>query len=249
LYRRDYERQMAGGAPQGQQPGGQVVTLPPGTVLDARINHWLSSGDAAPGSTFEAMVNSDIVAAGQIAVPRGATLRGTVVDAKGAGVLKGRGELTLQLDTLVLGGQQIPLQSEPFIVNGRDKAAQSVNSTLIGAGVGALLGAAIGRGTGAAIGAGVGGAAGLGTAAASRGGQANLPPEALLHFRLSSPTTLTTVSEAEMQRLGGYAGPASAYRQAPPPGPRVYPAVGVYTYPAPYPYRYYRPGDYRGYWY
>ena len=260
LYRRDYERQMAaqqGGqqgyaAPQGQ-PGGQAVVIPQGTDLAVRINRWISSGDAAPGSTFYALVSNDVLAGGAIAIPRGATVEGTVVDAKGAGALKGRGELTLALTTLDLGGQRIPLQSEPFTVNGRDKAAQSVGSTIVGAGVGALIGAAIGRGTGAAIGAGVGGAAGLAGSAASGGGQAVLPPEALLHFRLTTPVQVTTVSEAEMQRLGGYAGPANGFRGEPVPyGARPYPApavvgVGVYGYPGPY----YRRGYYYrgGYWY
>ncbi|MEK6398592.1 MAG: BON domain-containing protein [Terriglobus sp.] len=258
LYYRDYQRQQAmqqqggyppqqgyaQGAPQGQ-PGGVPVTVPDGTVLPVQINHWISSGDAQPGSTFDAFVARDILAGGQIAIPRGAMVEGTVLDAKGAGVLKGRGELTLQLTALNLGGQHIPLQSQPFTVHGHDKTARSVNSTIIGGAIGALFGAAVGGGTGAAIGAGVGGAAGLGTAAATPSGNANLPAEALLQFRLISPVQLTTVSEAEMQRLGGYAGPA---RPGPGPGPyvRPYPAVGVgvYAAPYPYPYRYYR----RGYW-
>ena len=255
MYYRQYQQQMAQRGQQGYmqqpqgQPGGVPVTIPAGIDLPVRINRWISSGDAAPGSTFDAFVTSDILAGGQIAIPRGATVQGTVVDAKGAGVLKGRGQLSLQLTALNLGGQHVPLQSDIFAVNGHDKAAQSVNSTIIGAGVGALLGAAIGRGTGAAIGAGVGGAAGLGTSAASGGGNANLPAEALLHFRLAAPVQVTTVSEAEMQRLGGYAGPASAYSQPEPYG-RPYPAVRVGVYASPYPYRYYRRGYYGGpFWY
>ena len=259
LYRRDYERQMVqNGYPQQQgQPGGQVVTIPSGTVLPVSINHWLSSNDADAGSGFTAIVANDIIAGNQIAIPRGATVEGTVLDAKGAGALKGRGRLTLQLTTLQLGGQRIPLQCDPFTVEGHDKAARSVGSTIVGAGIGALFGAAIGRGTGAAIGAGVGGAAGLGTAAASNSGQATLHPEELLQFRLTTPTQLTTVSEAEMQRLGGYAGPNTGRGEPGPAGygpagygPGVaypYPAVGVYA--APYPYPYYRRGYYRGYWY
>ena len=239
LYRRDYERRMAQGQyPPGQgyppqgQPGGVRVVIPDGTVLPVSINHWISSGDAGPGSSFSALVANDILAGGQIAVPRGATVEGTVIDAKGAGALKGRGSLTLQLNTLLLGGQRIPLQSDAFTVTGHDKAARSINSTLVGAGLGALLGAAIGRGTGAAIGAGVGGAAGLGTAAASNGGQATLPPEALLRFRLTAPTPVVTVSEGEMQRLGGYAGPG---RGAPTPYGDPYGQSGSY-YPGGYNY-------------
>ncbi len=256
LYRRDYERQMAGNSQGGYgqqqgQPGGQVVTIPTGTVLPVSINHWLSSDDAAPGSGFTAVVANDILAGGQIAIPRGATVDGTVLDAKGAGILKGRGTLTLQLTALELGGQRITLQSDPFTVEGHDKAARSVTSTVVGAGIGALFGAAIGRGTGAAIGAGVGGAAGLGSAAATNSNQARLHPEELLQFHLNAPTQVTTVSEAEMQRLGGYAGPNAGrgepgpYGYGPGPGVAPFPAVGVYA--APYPY--YRRGYYRGYWY
>ena len=259
LYRRDYERQLAernGTAVTGAsavgygQRGGQPVTIPNGTVLNVRINRWISSGDAEPGSTFTAIVATDVTAGGLIAIPRGATVAGNVVDAQGAGALKGRGSLTLQLTALTLGGRTVPLASDPFTVNGRDKAAQSVGSTIVGGALGAIIGGAVGGGAGAAIGAGLGGAAGLGTSAASGGGQAVLPSEALLHFRLVQPADVTTVSEAEMQRLGQYAGPARPVRPAP-YGPYAYP--GAYPYPGPYgpypAYFYGRPYFRGGYFY
>ena len=249
MYRRDWERQQALNNQQGQpgqyqgqpgqyqgQPGGQAVTVPAGVVLPVRITRWVDSHDAQPGSQFTAVVNTDILAGGLIAIPRGAEVQGTVVEAKGAGVLKGRGELVLQLNTLNLGGRQIPLVSDTFDVKGHDKTARSVNSTIIGGAVGALFGAALGGGEGAAIGAGVGGAAGLGTAAASRSGNVDIPAEALLQFRLSAPLPVTTVSEAEMQRLGSYAGPQGARR----------PGYGGGYPPPPPPYYYGRP--YRGYY-
>ena len=226
LYRRDFER---GG--QGGQPGGIPVVVPPDTVLAVSINHWLSSDNADVGSAFTAIVANDVVAGGQIAIPRGATVDGQVIAVKGAGALKGRGSLTLQLNTLEMGGQRYPLQVDPFTVTGHDKTARSVGSTIVGAGIGALFGGAIGGGAGAAIGAGVGGAAGLGTAAASRGGNANLPPEALLRFRVTAPVPVRTVSEAEMQRLGGYAGPGPGRGAYPPPPP---PPPGYYGRPYPY---------------
>lgn len=250
IYRRDYERQQGYANPgyaQPGQPGGQPLTIAPGAVLPVRVTRWLSSGDAQPGSVFTAVVENDILANGAIAIPRGAEVQGTVVDAKGAGALKGRGTLSLRLDALHLGGQNIPLQSDIFTVQGRDKAAQSINSTIGGAAVGALIGAVVGRGTGAAIGAGVGGAAGLGASAASGGGNAHIPAEALLRFQLTAPVSLVTVSEAEMQRLGSYAGPEGSRQPMPPPGPYY---GGGYGYPGPNPYYYGRPypGYYRGYY-
>lgn len=253
MYRRDYERQQGyanqqqpyGYPNQGGQPGGQHITIAAGVVLPVRITRWLSSGDAEPGSTFSAVVENDVLAGGYVAIPRGAEVQGTVVDAKGAGALKGRGSLTLQLNTLRLGGQIFPLQSQPFTVTGHDKAAQSVNSALGGAAIGAVIGAIAGRGTGAAIGAGVGGVAGLGASAASGGGNAHIPAEALLHFQLTAPVDLLTVSEAEMQRLGNFAGPEGSRRPLPPSRGPYY----GYGYPGPYPY-YGRPypGYYGGYY-
>src|SRR5882757_2831718 len=81
LYRRDYERQMAAqqgngdqgdGQQQGGQVGGQQVIVPAGQVVDVRIDRWLSSGDAQPGTNFDAIVMNDVVAGGTIAIPRGA---------------------------------------------------------------------------------------------------------------------------------------------------------------------------------
>ena len=94
--------------------------------------------------------------------------------------------------------------------------------------IGAMIGAWRAAAAGAAIGATVGAAAGLGTSAASGGGQALIPPEAILTFRLTQPAPVTTVSQAEMDRLGygvPNGGQPRVVRRYPPP-------------PAYYPYRY-----------
>src|SRR5882762_8440496 len=240
LYRRDYERQMAArqgngdqgdGQQQGGQVGGQQVIVPAGQVVDVRIDRWLSSGDAQPGMNFDAIVMNDIVAGGAIAVPRGAQVQGTVLDAKGAGVLKGRGTLTLQLTNVTLGGRVFPLVSEPWTINGHDKTARTVNSALGLGALGAIIGGVAGGGAGAAIGAGVGGAAGIGTSAASGGGQAVVPGEAPISFRLEQQTQVVTVGQAELARLSQAAGPSRGY--GPPPRYAPYPPYGypVYGYP------------------
>ena len=105
-----------------------------------------------------------------------------MVDAKKSGALAGRGELTLQLTQVTLGGVSTALVSDVWGRTTGDKAAQAVNSTAVGGVIGALIGAAAGGGRGAAIGAGVGGALGLGSAAASGSGQVFVPSEGLLTF-------------------------------------------------------------------
>ncbi|QMV17860.1 BON domain-containing protein [Granulicella sp. 5B5] len=196
------------------QRAGIPVTVPAGAVLRIRINRGLDSGHVAAGAAFDGTVMTDVVADGAVAIPRGATVTGTVVDAKKAGVFKGRGELALQVTSLTVGGHVYPLQSQVWNANGRDKTAGTVNNTVGTSAVGAIIGAIAGGGEGAAIGAGVGAGAGLAGSAASPRGEVIVPPESVLTFAVAQPTPVQTVSEAEMQRLSYAAGPGP--RQRPP---------------------------------
>jgi len=219
------------GGPYAGQKAGLQVTVPPGTPLQIRVNRGFDSNDVQVGTTFTGVVMYDVVAGGAVAIPRGATVSGTVIDAKKAGVLKGRGELSLQLNSLTLGGQVYPLTSAVWDAHGRDKAVGTANSA-IGLGVlGALVGAAAGGGEGAAIGAGVGAGAGIAGSAASPNGRVILPPEVILPFSLAQPASVTTVSQQEMARL--------SYAAGPPPPPR--PAYRRRYY-SPYYGYYYGPG-------
>lgn len=226
------------GPQQGESPipGGQVagmeVTVPPGAMLRIRINRGLDSNHIQPGSNFDGTVLTDVVAGGAVAIPRGATVTGTVVDAKKAGVFKGQGELSLQLTNLTLGGRVYPLNSEIWGRSGRDKTTGTVNNT-VGMGIlGAVIGAVAGGGEGAAVGAGIGAGAGLAGSAASPGGQIIIPPESVLSFRTATPLALRTVSEQEMARLSYAAGAAGPQRPQGPPRVRYYsPYYGYYDGP------------------
>ena len=224
-----------------------MVTVPNGALIRVRVNQPLDSGRAQPGQRFDGVVVNDVVADGAVAIPRGAAVEGTVVDAQSSGALKGRGELSLQLTSVTLGGKTYPISSEIWAHNGGDKTTETVDKTAIGAGLGGLVGAAAAGGQGAAVGAGVGAALGLGSSAASGRGQVFIPAEGLLTFHLAQPVTVATVSQMEMDRLAQGAGPGTA---GPPRLQRRYPAVyyggyygPVYYRPYPYyayPYPYYR---------
>ena len=220
-------------------PGGQVagrpVVVPSGSMLRIRINQGLSTHHAQPGSIFDGTVLNDVIADGAVAIPRGAAVQGTVVEVKDAGVLKGRGELALQLTRLTLGGQSYALASDTWKRDGQDKSLHTVNSAIGLGALGALFGAVAGGGEGAAIGAGVGGAAGVASSAASPGGSVIIPPEAVLTFHLQQPTPVTTVSEQEMGRLSYAAGPNVGPQ---PVVRRRYPDVYYAPYPPYSPYYY-----------
>ncbi len=241
-----YSQQQAPPPPQGRQPmygnsyapaevpGGQragvPVVVPAGAIIRIRINRGLSSNQAQPGIGFDGIVLTDVIAGGAVAIPRGATVQGTVVDAKKAGVFKGQGELGLTINSVTLGGNVYPVVTQVWQHDGRDKTAGTVNNTIGGSAIGALFGAVIGGGEGAAIGAGVGAGAGLAGSATSPRGQVVIPPESVLVFTTAQPTPVKTVSEAEMARLSYAAGPGP--RQPLPP--RRYYGPGYYGPPPAY---------------
>ena len=213
------------------QRGGDAVVIPAGSSLRVRINQGMSSKDTGPGVTFDGIVLSDVVAGGLIAIPRGAGFQGVVVDAHTAGQLGGKGELKLQLTSISFGGRVYPVSTDFWWHQGADKTANTVGNTIGLASVGALIGAVAGGGVGAAVGAGIGGVAGLGVSSASRVGEASVPSEAIVTFHLTHPADVTTVSQAELNRLGaGVPQPQLQRRYSAPPPP-----------PYGYPYPYYGP--------
>jgi hypothetical protein len=233
--------------PYVAQKGGDAVVVPSGSALRVRISEGMSSKNTAPGTTFSGVVLSDVVAGGSIAIPRGSTITGTVVDAHTAGQLGGKGELKLQLTSVSFGGRTYPLATDFWWHQGVDKTGNTVGTTVGLAGVGAVIGAIAGGGVGAAVGAGVGGVAGLGVSSASGAGEAAIPAEAIVTFHLTHPADVTTVSQAELNRLGAGLPPGSQpqmQRRYPPPPPPAYGYPYPYPYPYAYPYPYYGPAYY-----
>jgi hypothetical protein len=229
-YRQPYPSQYPQ-QPYVEQKGGDAVVVPSGSTLRVRINQGMNSKSTAPGTAFDGVVLSDVVAGGSIAIPRGATFQGTVVEAHTAGQLAGKGELKLQLTSVTFGGRTYPIATDFWWHQGVDKTGNTVGNTVGLASVGALIGAVAGGGVGAAVGAGIGGVAGLGVSSASGKGEAAIPAEAIVIFHLTQPADVTTVSQTELNRLG--AGmpqpqqPPQMQRRYPPPPP----PPGYYPYP------------------
>jgi len=228
--------------PYGGQQAGQAVVVPAGSMLRVRINQGFNSKNAQPGATFDGVAISDVVADGAVAIPRGAAISGVVTNVKQAGNLGGRGEITLQLTNVTMGGKLYPLVTDTWTNAGPDKTGRTVGNTVGLGALGAMIGAVAGGGPGAAVGAGVGAVAGLGASAASGTPQAWVPAEAILTFHLTQPAPVTTISQAEMDRLGAgvpAGGATRLVRRPPPPPPPGYYGYGYPApYPAPYPYYY-----------
>jgi len=224
---------------QVPEPPHGPVTLPQGALLKVRSSEPLSSKKAKVGTPVDFTVVRDVYAAGVLAIPRGATIHGQIVDVKQAGALGGSPELGLQLVSLDMGGKSYALDANPYQVKGPNKAGRTVGNAFGGALLGAIIGGAVGGGGGAAIGAGAGAVGGTAASAATPGPQVWIPAEALMDFHLNTPLTVTPVSWQEAQRLAANAPPPSQrptlYRRYPYAYPYGYPP------PPPPPGYYYRP--------
>ena len=212
------------------------VTLPKDTLLKVRTSEPLDSKRAKDGTPVEFTVVRDVYAGGILAIPRGATVHGHVVDQKNAGAVGGSAQLGLKIESLDLSGHDYALDSAPVEVKGPNKAGRTAGNAFGGALLGAIIGGAVGGGEGAAIGAGAGAVGGTAATAATPSPRVWIPAEAIMDFHLNTPITVTPVSLEEAQRLAANAPPPSQrptlYRRAPYP-------YGYY--PPPPPPGYYRP--------
>ena len=163
------------------------VNIPQGTVVSVRMIDSVSSDLNYAGQTFRASIADAIRVGNQTIVPRGANAYVKLVNAHSAGRVKGRSELALQLERIVVGKYSYPVASNIVAFRGKSEGKKSAKNAGIGALAGGGLGALFGGGKGAAIGAGLGAGAGVATNAANKGEQVMIGSESLIRFSLSAP--------------------------------------------------------------
>jgi hypothetical protein len=168
---------------------GQTITVLAGTRLGVTLENGISTNSAKPGDSVYFRTSFPVTINNKVVIPVGSYLRGEVTDSKRPGRVKGKGELRIRLNTLILpNGYTVDLNAEPHSTDGggtktdsegkitgpggKGKDAETIaTTTATGAGIGAI--AAGGKGAG--IGAGIGGVAGLAAVLLSRGPEAQLP--------------------------------------------------------------------------
>src|SRR5579864_2503570 len=176
--------------PPVEKPKPQPIVVPAGTTLTVRVGQALSSKTSQSGQTFLATLAQPVTVGGRTAIPSGATISGTVVNAKSKGKIKGEGELSLVLTSVTVKGRTFSIQTGVLDSTTKGKGKRTAATTGGGAAGGALIGGIAGGGKGAGIGALVGAGAGLIGGAATGNQQIELPAESALSFRLSAALTL-----------------------------------------------------------
>lgn len=178
-------------AQAGAPPEGNWISVPAGTRILIRVSETLSSANQRAGARFTGRLETNLMAQGIVAAPRGATVHGQVVSAQSAGRMAGGSELALELTDIVVNDTAHPIVTNTYQLQGQGQGGRTARSVATGAGLGTVIGAIAGGGRGAAIGAAGGGALGTARAAGGGGGQqANLAQGTLLEFRLQQPASL-----------------------------------------------------------
>jgi type IV secretion system protein VirB10 len=163
-----------------------AIEIPEGTHVLMRLENTVTTRTAQPGDKVYLRTASPILAGDRVAVPANCFATATVTTVKRGGRVKGRAELGLRLDTLVLpSGKAVSLAGRPGSVDAGGSAQTADKEGMIRQGSdggrdaaitasrtaqGAALGAIVDRSArGAGIGAGAGGAAGLAQVLLTRG--------------------------------------------------------------------------------
>jgi len=163
----------------------QAVVIPAGTELTVRLGQAVGSKISQPGQSFSATLANPVTVGGQSAIPSGAAVTGTVVDAKPLGHFAGGARLELKLTSISINGADQPVTTSSVVRVIKGKGKRTGIMAGGGAGLGAIIGGIAGGGKGAAIGAVAG--AGAGTAGGAMTGNKEIvfPAEAALSFKLA----------------------------------------------------------------
>jgi hypothetical protein len=193
-------------AVQGAPAAPLKIELPTGTHIPLVLHNAVSTRSAQPGDPVYFETSFPVMLNGKVVVPAGSWVSGEVTEAKRPGRVKGRAELMVRLNTLILpNAYMISLMASPGnagtggnettdregkIKGDTDKGADVgtvMKTTAAGAGIGGL---AAQSAKGAGIGAGVGVAVGLATVLLTRGPEAELPRGTTLDAILDHPILL-----------------------------------------------------------
>jgi hypothetical protein len=214
-------------SPSAAATPGATVEIPSGTTIPLVLHNGISTHSARVGDPVYFETLFPIMIAGRVVIPAGSYVSGEVTDTKRAGRVKGRAELMIKLNTLILtNGYMVNLNAVPRnagtgggetvdnegkVIGDSDKASDVgtiAKTTAAGAGIGGI---ASRSGAGAGIGAGAGAAAGLMAVLLTRGPDAELPRGTTVDVVLNRPLIL----DSEKDQFSGpgqastLAGPSS----------------------------------------
>lgn len=179
--------QQSPAAQDQQPPAPKPLVVPAGRSITISLGSALGSKLSQAGSMFNGSVARDVMVGDAVAIPRGSSVSGTVVDAKALGRFKGGAVLQVRLDSVNLNGADLPIRTATRTYTEKGKGKRTAELTGGGAALGGIIGALAGGGKGAAIGLAAGAGAGAGGAAFTGNKEIVLPAESAVSFELTRP--------------------------------------------------------------
>jgi hypothetical protein len=201
------------------------IVVPTGTTLPLVLHNAITTRNAQPGDPIYLETVFPILVDQRVVIPAGSYVQGEILEAKRPGKVKGRGEVRMRLNTIIMpngysakfgavpsnagtGGNETT-DKEGKITGDSDKGTDAgtiIKGTAIGAGIGAVASRSAG---GAGIGAGIGAAAGLAAVLLTRGPELELPRGTTLDAVLDRPLYLDSskVNFTEPGRASELPGP------------------------------------------
>jgi len=168
-----------------------TMRLSAGARVDMAATDTISSRTAKTGQTFTARVVDDVKnAAGQVVIPAGSTVNGTITAVKPAPNPRTPGTLTLAVTSVSVRGNTYPIEgtidSLETVHKGRGVTSGDAAKVGAGAVAGAVLGRVLGGNKkGTIIGGVVGGIAGAGVATQTKDSDIVLPAGAHIILKLT----------------------------------------------------------------
>jgi hypothetical protein len=172
---------------ESQEARREPLIVPARKEITVRLGSPVGSKVSQPGETFTGTIARDVMVGDVVAIPRGAQVTGTVVDAKPLGRFKGGAVLEVRLNSINVNGADLRVQAAARTFTEKGKGKRTAVLAGGGAALGGLIGGLAGGGKGAAVGLAAGGGAGAGGAAFTGNKEIVLPAESALSFELLRP--------------------------------------------------------------
>ncbi len=184
----------------------QQVTLPPGTKIPLALKHAITTKTARDGDSVYAETTFPVVINDRIIIPAGSFVQGAISNVKRPGRVKGRAEVLVHFNTLILpngytlllpgavdnvpGLDQGKMKDKEGTIQGDSTKGKDAARIAEAAGTGGLIGAAADGGKGAAEGGATGGIIGLAAVLFSRGPDLRLEAGSTMETVLERPLTV-----------------------------------------------------------
>jgi hypothetical protein len=178
-----------------------AVVVPAGTVIPVTLTSRVSTKNSRDGDGVYAKTSFPITVNNKIVIPEGSYLRGKITEVRKPGRVKGKGELTLNFQTLVLpSGINIPIYTSlggaggagerkgEATIQGDSSKGDDAKTIGTDAAAGGLIGVLANRSAkGAAVGGAGGAAVGAAAVLLTRGKDLVLDPGTTIEIVLDRP--------------------------------------------------------------